>query len=441
MHGSPAHVGRWTHRSRLAVPFLLTVTAVAQTPAAPNIDLSATAPRGEGISRAIARHFEAAEAWPLRALALLALGQHWHPAATPMVTAALEDEETRPFAIELLCETEPEVLRCVLGDDALLDEVKSAAKNRNDLVRARALAILRRTVGEGVEIDSWRDFDRWRRDAADAGTFPGPWPEITERPENEDRTEAVPAARALDLRDAGLDLVIVIDSTGSMQRVIDSAVLALGSVVDLLSEVAPRFRVGIVEYRDFGDMSNGAGMVEPLTRNVRKALEGLSKVRAAGGGDPPERIEKGMEIALDRETGWNPQANKLVLVVGDAPAHEDVFGDLVAMVRTAYDDPLKALTKSRGPTTGQKGADEVRPVITSAISAHSGANPHMQRLAEVGHGTFATLDASDARQASREIAGHILVDAFGSTWRDSVGAMLEVWFAYDDAGAFKRRRR
>ncbi|MBK8980024.1 MAG: VWA domain-containing protein [Planctomycetes bacterium] len=442
-----------THRVALPaaglLAALLAATLAAPTPAqirpgqgrqpgepAPEPPREQIPPRSERVTRIFVAYYEEAKEWPIRALALLALGSHWHPAGSGMVTDALGDDAMRPFAIELLRQTRQDVLRAV-ADDALVEALLRAARERNQLVRERVVDVLKKLAGDDAGIADRGDFERWWRGAKRDGYTPAEWPAIPEQAEPAGgETSTAPLDRAIDLRDAGLDLVVVIDSTGSMQSVIDQATDALADVIAILEAIAPKFRVGVVHYRDFEDMSEGAELLEALSPRAEKARASLAKIRADGGGDAPERVEKGLAIAYDRRTGWRPDANKLVIVVGDAPPHPETESELLAMVRQAYEDPGSLGARSRGPTTGAR--PDQRPFVTSTISAGTTADRPMREIAEAGHGSFAQLHVRDGSQsAPRRIAEHVLVNAFGSTWRNSVASMLAVWFEYRDAGALR----
>lgn len=121
-----------------------------------------------------------------------------------------------------------------------------------------------------------------------------------------------------------LDLALVIDTTGSMGDEIRYLQSELSSIVGSLQQRHPRLdiRVGFVFYRDIGD--------EYVTRtvgfgsNLAAAQGGLEQQSATGGGDYPEAMDQ----ALIRAAGldWRPDAVKTMLLVADAPPHDNLFG-------------------------------------------------------------------------------------------------------------------
>jgi len=62
----------------------------------------------------------------------------------------------------------------------------------------------------------------------------------------------------------------------------------------------------------------------------------LKKVEADGGGDEEEGVDKAVLLALrpDR-VAWSQKALRVVLVVGDAPPHEDDVPGFLAVVQHA----------------------------------------------------------------------------------------------------------
>jgi hypothetical protein len=116
--------------------------------------------------------------------------------------------------------------------------------------------------------------------------------------------------------------------------------------------------------------------------------EKLGKLIASGGGDTPERVECGFEAALSREMGWNKDANKLVLIVGDAPPHDESIEPLLARVRGAREHPLEG---GKGPVTGAP-KKTVRPFVTSTVATNPAPKDVFARIASAGGGVGVVLD-------------------------------------------------
>lgn len=121
-----------------------------------------------------------------------------------------------------------------------------------------------------------------------------------------------------------LDLMLVIDTTGSMSDEIRYLQAELTSIVEDLKERHRHLgvRVGFVFYRDEGDQY--VTRTIDFEKDIRKANDILAQQRSGGGGDYPEAMDQ----ALIRAVGasWRPDSVKSLVLVADAPPHDDKFG-------------------------------------------------------------------------------------------------------------------
>ena len=209
-----------------------------------------------------------------------------------------------------------------------------------------------------------------------------------------------------DLRGRGMDVVFVVDATASMGPFITAARAAIDDVIADLALVVPSLRLGIVAYRDVTD--------EWLTRSVdltddRYRIQNfLLDLTWAGGGDPPEAVDKALELAFDEFT-WRPGARQVVIVVGDAPPHEEDQSRTLAMVR-AFSRDRNSLVNVLFTGAGMTGLSNKRVDETRAV---------LERLAGTGGGLIADLteDPADLRQ-------RITDASFGTEWREDVARLI-----------------
>lgn len=121
-----------------------------------------------------------------------------------------------------------------------------------------------------------------------------------------------------------IDVVFVLDTTGSMTSLIDGAKRKIWSVANRLASGTPQpeIRIGLVGYRDIGDAYVTQSF--PLTTDIDEAYQHLLGFNADGGGDTREHVNKALDDAINGMQ-WSQQDNtlKLVFLVGDAPAHDD----------------------------------------------------------------------------------------------------------------------
>lgn len=123
------------------------------------------------------------------------------------------------------------------------------------------------------------------------------------------------------MRGQGLDVVMVFDSTGSMQGIIDqvkSQINLMNTYIGAL--MGDNYRLAMVTYRDEKD--EYTVRIEPFTQDYYKILIFVEGVNAAGGGDIPEAVHEGLRMAT-RKLKWRKEAKRVVLLFGDAPPHDE----------------------------------------------------------------------------------------------------------------------
>jgi Mg-chelatase subunit ChlD len=125
---------------------------------------------------------------------------------------------------------------------------------------------------------------------------------------------------ATDNRDT-LEMVFVLDTTGSMGGLIEGAKQRIWGIINEVMQkpTKPRVRVGLVAYRDNGD--EYVTKLLPITEDLDKAYTTLMEYRAGGGGDTPENVRKALAEGV-RGAGWSKARKglaQIVFLVGDAP--------------------------------------------------------------------------------------------------------------------------
>jgi hypothetical protein len=216
------------------------------------------------------------------------------------------------------------------------------------------------------------------------------------------------AERIAEMRSHGLDVVFVIDATGSMQWVLDAAKRRMADLADTLRALVADVRFGIVIYRDDDDPER-AVQVRPLTYSTLRVEGFLAAVTASGGGSYAEDVEAGFRAAI-AAGGWRSDAMRLVLIVGDAPPHRASLDRILAVAR--------GFARSGGTVSTLDVSHDANPAL---LEAHLGRSVNhalyrnrpldeFLRIAEAGAGQAATLDG-DA-QLVRRILLMIVGDRF-----------------------------
>jgi Mg-chelatase subunit ChlD len=147
-----------------------------------------------------------------------------------------------------------------------------------------------------------------------------------------DAPEAAQAARAgVHLQEAlqkvrRLDLVFVVDCTGSMQPYIEAVKATIRDVAQQLlqgdANRRPDVAFALVAYRDHDDAATTFVTRHfGLDRDAEAFLSKLKGLDATAGGDEPEALYDGVWAGLT-ETPFRQGSHKVVVVVADSSAHE-----------------------------------------------------------------------------------------------------------------------
>jgi len=132
------------------------------------------------------------------------------------------------------------------------------------------------------------------------------------------------------LRKTGLDVVLVVDSTGSMQQVLKELTDRMTVLARTLHRLVPTARVGVVAFRDRDDDEFVTHYVD-LTRNPAKVRDFLAGLRASGGGDWEDGVWEGLETAIE-SLSWAKDAKKVVILVGSSPPHDEDIPTVLSLV-------------------------------------------------------------------------------------------------------------
>jgi Mg-chelatase subunit ChlD len=126
-----------------------------------------------------------------------------------------------------------------------------------------------------------------------------------------------------------IDVVFVLDTTGSMGGLIEGAKAKIWSIANQMisAKPTPRLRIGLVGYRDRGDEYVTKRF--DLSDDIDTIYGHLRGLTAGGGNDTPESVNQALHEAV-HQMSWSPgrDALKIVFLVGDAPPHLDYKDDV-----------------------------------------------------------------------------------------------------------------
>ncbi len=143
-----------------------------------------------------------------------------------------------------------------------------------------------------------------------------------------------------------LDLVFVMDTTGSMRAELQDIQVNLLGIVRVLHRLAPTLRVGFVAFKDRGDafITRAFPLTDMSAGNLQRILGFVQSLKASGGGDKPEPIDRALEEAIAMT--WRENALGRIIVIGDAPVHSRNLTRTLQLARDFRKAPAGALPRS-----------------------------------------------------------------------------------------------
>ena len=164
-----------------------------------------------------------------------------------------------------------------------------------------------------------------------------------------------------------LDIVFVLDTTGSMGEEIER----LKTTIEIINlnitsfKPKPRVRFGMVLYKDRGD--EYVTRIIPLTESLDEFKKELDMITAEGGGDTPEDLQEALKDLIN-SMKWNNKGIKLGFIITDAPPHLD-YKDQKYTYVNAVKDAKKMGIKIFSVGTG--GLDITEEYILRQISQYT----------------------------------------------------------------------
>jgi hypothetical protein len=122
---------------------------------------------------------------------------------------------------------------------------------------------------------------------------------------------------------SSLDILFLIDATGSMTKVIDGVKRKIQDLVNSIhnsSENTKIIRLSIVAYRDYDDEPRYETL--NFTENIDEFKNFLENLKAKGGDDQAEDVFTGLQQV--NLMNWNSEA-RILIHFADAPCHGSIF--------------------------------------------------------------------------------------------------------------------
>jgi len=212
-----------------------------------------------------------------------------------------------------------------------------------------------------------------------------------------------------------LDLVFLIDATGSMGDEINKLKASMADVADQIATLAekPDVRYGLVAYRDRGDAF--VVRTHDFTYNLGDFQQNLADVYADGGGDNPEALNEALHRSLNDLNWRSEETVRLIILVADAPPHLDYnepFAydtDMIEMVRRGI--KLFPIGASNLDATGEYVFRQIAQFtggkfvfLTYADGGDPSSGPGTETEHDVDNYSVDTLDRLVVRLVREELA-------------------------------------
>ena len=254
-----------------------------------------------------------------------------------------------------------------------------------------------------------------------------------------------------------IEVAFVLDATGSMGSYINQARERIRGIARDLSQgtPAPLVRFALVRFRDKSDAY--LTQKKDFTGDVDRMAKWLDETRAHGGGDTPEAVLEGLDVAVHK-LSWSKDKHviRLIYLVGDAPPQQYKNGPTVRSVAQAalskgivihsiacggigrrgryFFDRLARMSEGRPYTLSRhrrvsrrsESAPRVKAGLKEAISGSARAYSSSVgiRFTDAGvSSSFQKMLDVNARGESGLIGAHVRYVSDSTTWND-------IWLAH-----------
>ncbi|MGH8596910.1 MAG: vWA domain-containing protein, partial [Gammaproteobacteria bacterium] len=226
------------------------------------------------------------------------------------------------------------------------------------------------------------------------------------------------AAYIAGMRESGLDIVFVVDATGTMGWVIDEVKDRIRDIATIIRSLVPIARFGIVAFRDeVGPVF--ITKVQPLTYSTLKVQGFLNELTAEGGGDVYEAVLEGITAGVE-ESDWRIGARRIMILIADAPPSDKQMGGITRAVGR--------FSTAGGVVSTLDVSDQSNPSILEAkvgrkVDRSMYRNDAMalfRIIADTGNGDAATLEGEIS------ITRRLITLIMGDQFAKEMGALLEL---------------
>jgi len=220
-----------------------------------------------------------------------------------------------------------------------------------------------------------------------------------------------------ELRRKGLDIVLVIDGTKSMDFVMADVKARMAQLAVRVRQLVPIARVGVVVFGGKGEPLD----IQPLTLSTAKLRSFLGSIEARGGGEWQENTLGAVQAAVTK-MDWKPYARKVIVLIGDSPPEKEDFAPLVTLIRD--------FKHSNGTLSGVDVMEEEHERFERELSirVHGippdkiGPLPEFAKQTQAAYKVLAVEGGGSIRSLSHDadINKQVMILVFGDKWQEEV---------------------
>jgi len=120
---------------------------------------------------------------------------------------------------------------------------------------------------------------------------------------------------------SGLDLVFILDTTGSMSAPSVNVLNQLDQIASSVAALTPNVQYGLVTFRDYtGGLNYSFRVDSQLSSNIENLRTSLASQTFGGGGDAPESAIEGLyQGSRLNRISWRETSSKVVVLITDNP--------------------------------------------------------------------------------------------------------------------------
>jgi hypothetical protein len=222
-----------------------------------------------------------------------------------------------------------------------------------------------------------------------------------------------------ELRHKGLDIVLVIDGTKSMDFVMADVKARMTQLAVRVRQLVPIARVGVVVFGGKGEPLD----LQPLTLSIAKLQAFLGSIQAKGGGEWQENTLGAVQAAVTR-MDWKPYARKVIVLIGDSPPEKEDFAPLVALIQDfkRNNGTVSAVDVLAEEHERYEREFWIKVHRTEPTPNEIGPLPPFAKQAQAAYKELAVAGGGSIRSLSHDadINHQVMILVFGDKWQEEV---------------------